>query len=569
MRPVVDRKNEDGAVLVFTTIVLIVMLGISAIVIDGGALRSYRDDGRAAADLAAVAAARTLSTSGGTGGVAACAQAVAYTNANLQTNFVSSNCGVFAGACDPSTSRTATMTDGQKTLKITNPVTNSSPYMQTSTVGGPTQSARAAIDGQPCERIAVSITQTLPYKFAKIIGVSSGSTTTWATALATNRGGTGGAPAALIVLESSACNALTVSGQAHVVVQGSGTSPAVIVVDSSGTGGSGANRCQVGRYTIDAVGTSNASIEAQTNGTTIGMISLYALAANQGTTAAFDPTDVAGGLVAPQPVSENAPVTRSVVDDRFNCSTVGRDGIAGTTDDCQGATSSTGTIDQLRAQYGGSGAPSGAAIYPRSSMPTDSCNLSSSATPVVLPYGNWFVNCPSGLSISNSFTMLGGNIVTAGSVNVGSQGSLTVNPNGLQRTNLFMRAGDLTKGAQATVSMTRTTAIIQSGVISLGGGSGTARWTPPDDPSDPLRGLSLWSEGSNDHLIGGQSNLTLRGVYFTPNATMVFTGQGGQYQTAAQFISNRLDVKGQGTLTIQPDPTLVVLIPVYGSDLIR
>ena len=132
-----------------------------------------------------------------------------------------------------------------------------------------------------------------------------------------------------------------------------------------------------------------------------------------------------------------------------------------------------------------------------------------------------------------------------------------------------MRTGNLTKGAQASISMTKTSVIISNGIVNLGGGSGTVYWTPPDNPTDTLRGLALWSENPTSHSLGGQSSLTLNGVFFTPNATMAFTGQGGQYQTAAQFISRRLDVKGQGTLRIEPDPALVILIPTYGSGLIR
>ena len=39
--------------------------------------------------------------------------------------------------------------------------------------------------------------------------------------------------------------------------------------------------------------------------------------------------------------------------------------------------------------------------------------------------------------------------------------------------------------------------------------------------------------------MGGQTNLTLEGVFFMPNSDFTFAGQGAQYQTTAQFIAAR------------------------------
>jgi len=81
--------------------------------------------------------------------------------------------------------------------------------------------------------------------------------------------------------------------------------------------------------------------------------------------------------------------------------------------------------------------------------------------------------------------------------------------------------------------------------------------------------LALWSESSAGHSIGGQASLSLDGVFFTPNATMTFTGQGSFDQVRAQFIANKLVMSGQGELIMQPDPSRVVLIPIVGARLIR
>jgi hypothetical protein len=103
---------------------------------------------------------------------------------------------------------------------------------------------------------------------------------------------------------------------------------------------------------------------------------------------------------------------------------------------------------------------------------------------------------------------------------------------------------------------------LANGVIGLGGGSGSLVWIAPTEGT--FRNLALWSESPVQHLLGGQSNLAAEGVFFMPNATpFVFAGQGGQNTTQAQFITNRLEVSGQGTLVIQPNPDRV--LPTYGS----
>ena len=84
-----------------------------------------------------------------------------------------------------------------------------------------------------------------------------------------------------------------------------------------------------------------------------------------------------------------------------------------------------------------------------------------------------------------------------------------------------------------------------------------------------FRRLVLWSEGDDQHDIGGQSALVLRGVLFTPNALSTFTGQAGQNQADAQFWTRKLEVKGQGTLVMAADPDAAISRPLLGVSLIR
>jgi hypothetical protein len=69
--------------------------------------------------------------------------------------------------------------------------------------------------------------------------------------------------------------------------------------------------------------------------------------------------------------------------------------------------------------------------------------------------------------------------------------------------------------------------------------------------------------------LKGQASLSLNGVYFTPNAHVQFDGQGAFTQLMAQFIAQTLDMSGQGTLVMTPDPNSKVRLPKPATTLIR
>ncbi|MDQ1533263.1 MAG: hypothetical protein QOF28_1024 [Actinomycetota bacterium] len=567
--------SEDGLVAVFTVIILFTLLGIAALVLDLGGARAQREHNRGAADMAATAAALSLSNSQGADMVSACTEAWTYTQANLSnpTPVGSMNCSAFAGVCNPAVARTAAATAGDFTVTITNPVPDSDPLMGTHTLGGATQSANT-IDGTACQRIGVSITGARTNVLAQIFGKKTSSTKTSSVGLASLGKTTGPAPG-LIILDPDTCNALAASGQGSIVVQANGNAPGYIAIDSSGTGGTGGNSCTTGsRYTIDASGTLNASIKAQDGaGGAPAIISLYALAPGQGNTHAYDPSDVAGLTVAPLPTASSKRVTRSPVDFKFNCKAAGYDGVTGTADDCTTATATSDAIDQLHRLYDTSApwnapvVPAGFTTYPRAGVAGDTCSPNGAA--ITLPAANWYVNCPAGFSVSNNFTFGTGNVVFAGGVNA-QGGSLTIGSGADPSTTIvYVRSGNLTKTAQAALTFNHSTVLLQNGVVNLGGGSGPLYWTASKDPSSPYDDLALWSESAGGHLMGAQTALTLEGVFFMPNAAFTFAGQGTQFQTKAQFVSRTLSASGQGTLNIQPDPDRGVTIPLFGVRLIR
>ncbi len=563
-------RDERGAYLVLFTLLLVVLLGISALVLDLATLRQDRATDRSAADFAATAGAYALSESRGVDMVTACQDAFGYIVGNLQdASGEPDGCNAFAGTCDPTVPRTVTGTTGPFTATITNPVPNGHALMQPDNLGTSGQTIDPEYDGVPCERIGVTITRTRDFSFARVLGFSSGDTKSSSVARA-ETGSTQGDVVALLILETAACNALTASGQGAIVVKAHGDAPGAIVVDSSGTGGSGSNNCNIGsRYTIDAVGNQNSSIRAEgsTSSGKAGVIRLFALSAGQGNAHAYEAGDASSGRLSPQPTASARRIGRIPVDHRYNCKSAGRDGVPGNADDCPDAPPDTPYIDALAASLGGSGTPAGYTEFPRTGVSTDRCATQPS-DPAIDLVGNWYVNCPD-FRVNNAVTFGGGNVVFSGGVDV-QGGTLRVNgPNDTPSADVlvYIRSGDLTKGAQGSLYMPRTFVRLANGELNLGAGSGPVSWTAPYGGN--FEDLALWSESSSAHAIGGQANLDLEGVFFMPNAQFLFAGQGAQYQLNAQFISLRLDMSGQGTLAMEPDPERVVLIPLFGLRLIR
>lgn|GEM_PF-4060937 len=108
--------------------------------------------------------------------------------------------------------------------------------------------------------------------------------------------------------------------------------------------------------------------------------------------------------------------------------------------------------------------------------------------------------------------------------------------------------------------------------IVVDSGGGQVSWTAPnetDEPPDaahPFEDLALWSEASMASALGGQGTNTTAGVFFLPNSNVTFTGQATQVQPLnAQFIARRLNVSGQGVLTLMPNPKDAVTIPIPGA----
>ena len=600
MRRLVRRlrvAEERGAVLVLVVLLMVSLLGMAAVVLDLATLRQDRAKDRSTADVVAAAAATNLAAPGSTM-VTACTDGWDYFRTNTSdagTVTQPPPCSnSFSTNCDPTVKRTATGVSGPYTVTIVNPVPDGDSMLTNpDVVGGHTQGFNEDIDGPACQRIGIDIVRTRTHAFASVLGVYGGSTESRSVARAVARFSVGGV-IALVILDQTQCNVFTTSGQAKVVVHPNGQKPGYITVDSSATDSSTCNNS--GSYALDASGTQNSKIIAEPSAESgeIGVIRQFALSPGQGIAHAYDPTDIktpctylldsngnpivggdtGGTCVSPKPTPASQRITRNPLDWRWNCQQNGRDGLVGTTDDCKFYDTQQPYLNQLKSLIGVTGVPSGYSVYPRPGNSGDSCHLPPSAGNITLGSGDWYVDCPGGFDVANTFKFVDSNVVFAGGVDVNSSGSLEVNQsagNGDAAAKdgfVYIRSGDLTKGAQSTLKMTREFVYLANGKFSLGGGAGPLTWTAPTHGD--FEDLALWSESTQQHDLGGQSNVTVEGVFFTPNANPFnFSGQGGQTQANAQFITRKLVVTGQGTLVMTPNPDRAIILPAWGAALIR
>lgn len=581
-RPSRRAGDDRGTVLIITAVSMVAMLAMAAIVLDLAVLRQDRAADRAAADAAALAAVTRLNedpVAGTPVAVSACRDAWTYFLQNRPdaTPVVTvPNCsGAFTTRCN-GTVRSTTGVAGPYTVTIRYPVPNGDPLMQSERLGGDTAQAVTDIDGDPCGRFGVQVVRDRELAFGRVAGMGDGTTSVHSVAVATTSNDAR-FPIALLILDPVGCGVLIANGGGNIRVRSIGTHPGFISVDSD------ASQCTGGNYATDAQGSGSTIRADGTLAGEPGVVRLYGLRAAlcNGTDHACDPSDVAGGTLAPQPEPAPRRTGRAQVDWRFNCK-----GDYGTMD--VGRCPLTGQrnpyIDQLTAAVGGTGAPTGFLDY-RASYP---CNVGPGAV-VTVPEGNWYVNC--NLDVKGLVRFTGGNVVFQSDLKVGSSGSIVMNngntgslsagcevsvcatESSANHAFAYFRTGGITRVAGGSIAMHNTFVYLRTGTVDLTGGNGTIVWTAPGTDhyatKGPFEDLALWSDSSADHGMSGGSALTIDGVFFTPRALFTYSGTGAQVQAKAQFITYRLKVTGSGELVMSPDPERAVEFPLSLQRLIR
>ncbi|MFP4073643.1 MAG: hypothetical protein ACLFVZ_06355, partial [Actinomycetota bacterium] len=506
----------------------------------------------------------------------------------------------FSGSCDPGAIRQESGTAGPYTITISQPVPDGHDLMGS-------QTPNPDVDGSPCQRLAVTIQKFRPHTFARVLGFDSDTTTVNSVARKTPDAGDSEV-VPLLVLEPIACEAVYTSGQGKVTVSYdlATKTPGFIVVDSDASACSSSES-----YSIDSMGNQNGWIRAipvpdsnvcsPTPGILVPSAILSFALADIGVAdpnASYDPNDRTNSVdeadisdpcepmesryrlyPTPRPVSQR--ITRAPIDWRYNCTTGYDDYLLDTSNpgmggikihDCPKAGTLTPYIDTLESTY-----QSGTTLVGFKTWTNEgySCNVGSDITGLS---GNWYVDCPSDLIVNGAtVTFEGSNIVFEGGVDLRSNAVMELNKDDGDNYFVYVRDGTMLKRAQAALVLDQTFVYLANGKIDLRAGDGGLTWIAPEGTTtDPVGtkydfdDLALWSEANLTHEIGGQAGNSLTGTFFTPYAEpFSLTGQGGQFQLEAQFITRRLELKGQGEVRMHPNPTKTTPIPISAVLLIR
>lgn len=444
-RPAV-RRDERGLTVVIVGISIMMLMTLTALVIDHSFLRNDRRADQKIADAAATAGALKLGTEDGR---AACEAALAHLVANTPgvDSFDGADCSTFPEFCNPATTAaTTTGTAGPYRVQIVHPVPANHPVMARASALGAPAAASVPLDGSSCERLGVSIELTRGPSFGAVLGADQQTTRVHTVAKAGSVLD-GERPINLLILERHACHAVVAEGQATLEV-GAITGyngellPGILAVDSLGYNDDGSRGANCGTASSPGYGTlhvqgTNARMQADgpplcpteiTAGTGDGCGYIELLADGVPGPAAplfcadklYWPACTSTGIVRPHPVRMPTRRTREPIDHHFNCQNgygskpwFGGHPIGA----CAEATADTDFVDELMAFANGNSVPAGFSTY------TGPCSVDAD---LVIPEGNWVVPC-SNFVVRRSLTFQGGNVIFNGTVDVTSGfGSLTV-----------------------------------------------------------------------------------------------------------------------------------------------
>jgi hypothetical protein len=599
------RKNEEGAVAVIVSVSLILLFMLVALTVDLGFARADVRQNQSIADFSSLAGAASLETSY----QAACQVAVGYVYANADELAAPPPAGVLAlcapfgtldttGCMATTTPVEVTVPAGPYTITLTSPVDDTDPAM---TLEG--QAVDPAVDGDRCERIKVGVTRDRDYLFAPVSGVFAGSPFADAVSRLVE-GVVNENYASLVLLDRTRCQVLTVSGGASVTVNNyTGPSPedptvvltypGQIAIDTRANhtqGGLGGGSCtQDNAYAISISGSQSTNpnfVRAQ------GDIKSYGI--HQGSSKIYDPALLTatasdgGPKLAPQPIGAARQLTRSPVDHLFNCLaqyrlTSNSWEPAQPIEGCPDAGSRPAYIKEL------------ASALQTTTPATYGVITGADCTGTRVINGAvdgryWRIQCAdSGPEVFNPTAMVFNDVevvVSDNRIALGSFNSLVINGRVGHGAILYVRNGDITKGAQSSITISNTFTYLHNGTINIGAGAPVVTWRAPLGPGvvancDGYLGtglppvgcfspLAMWTNSSAEHFLGGQPPLNIAGTFFTPNAQPFnLSGQASQILNEAQFFTSRLELSGQGAITLVPNPSTNVPTPDYGTGLIR
>lgn len=595
-------RDDRGATIILLAISAVALFTIVAIVIDLGAVRSQRRQGQSAADSAAAAAGAALAESDS---VVACQDALEYLTINLDIPaFTGLDCNsTFSGTCVDAVERTATGTSDEFTVTLVHPVSNASPLMGGTGIGSPAQAATPD-DGSPCDRFGVQLDIDGNTFFGGVVGIADYDTAVHSVARV-NSGNTETRPLNLLLLDRTGCQTLQNTGQGKVRVRAPFDPDIGEFVKGIAATDSNGSECGGQNAIIEAKG-NNSFIQADgpcpANPTTEceyeGTIEVFGdtwltTGRCDGNTEVHSCKGFDDSSIEPTVRASLGQFTRAPIDYRYNCkpSYVSEpwypsQAIPGCTDPTSGA-----YIDTLKSYA--SGVNDATPGWTRLNGPA--CTVGSGSN-VTYPPGNYFVDC-NDFRVQGMVEFQGGNLVFKRDITLTSTssslrtntcrpaaplcGTVTWSPGNpftavtaaqsSENASWAYVRGEISKSAEAIVEFDHMLVLLaeSSKGTSLTGGSGQLTWIAPSEGA--FDDLALWAEtpwsptgptSNNGFAFGGQTVLTLEGVFFVPRAPVKYAGTGTQQQADAQFVAFRLDVSGQGSLGIVPPPGRAVEFPI-------
>ena len=577
-------RRENGAALVLISAGMLALVGTAAVVVDLGLARSTRSEARIVVDNSAAAGALVI---GDGNGVTACGGALDYAESNLRLTFGAADCSTFVANCNAATTAvTTSASNGGWTLSITHPVPNGDALMDPAAIGGSTQAVNSQ-DGTACQRVGVKLTHSRPSFFAGILDHPSLQTNMHAVAVG-RKSTIADTAVNLVILERYDCDAVTGEGsggglggiEVDVVWDAANSAilPGYMTVDSDGSGGGcggdGVIDVDGALESIVADGPAGCSSQIGASfvgpggnmvGAGCGVIQVIA----PGTPGCNYPACTSTGIVAPPPAVLRSRVTRAPIDHRYNCKASYSMPVGWEIRGCPNPAATY--IDDLVTQLGGPGAPAG---YQTWSGLGNNCTIEGPVGTTIPVNGDTYVDCDP-LIIKRNVHFRNGNVVFAGDVLVESVGVLTINGTNADpllpdepEAIAFFRGGAFTKKGDASIIFHNTTVYFGPTVtLKVAGGLGTLIWTSPQVGNFAF--LALWSESPHIHELAGQAFLDMVGIFFTPDALVLYRGTGVQHQVQAQFVARRLKVQGEGVLKVSPSYDSAVKIPLDVVQLIR
>lgn len=560
----IGPHDERGAFMVLYALLVVAVITMAAVVVDLAAMRQDKRLSRAVADAASTAgAARLIGASGSP--LAACNEAWNYAARNLGVNTPpASPCAptFTTSVCTTGAARTVSGTIAGRTVTITNPVPDTSPYMRADLSGGGIDQPAGSGDDVPCSRVAVHIEHTRPAFFGGVAGAFEHTTRIHSVARGTTAIGSDFNIPVLVVLNRHDCSVIDAQS-ATIEAQGMNGNPGIMRSDSDGTGAN----CN-GGFTITGQG-SGRLIAQQGSLGQAGIISYFgaadARAYNTALTVDPDGLPPYTGNYSVLPRPEPSRLTRDRWDKEYHCSA----SVGGCTPTPFNPTG-TDHINALVATYGGTGTPPGFRVFPSDpavAVQGASCTPGS-ATVVIVPVGNWYVDCPTTMDLRGTMTFQGGTVVWRNGFSL--RGNLVVNALG-ETTNtdtiMYIRNGGMAKqSAVANLTLHRTFVYIANGVVD-GQAGGLIQWTSPR--SGGFAKLLVWSPSTADHSLQGGPDMYLRGIFFSPNARMTMAGNAATIAQDVQFVVDRARTQGAAHLLLRGNPLYALSIGTTTTRLIR